>query len=131
METLQRQQILRGWMRGFGLLLLVYMAAYALSMWALLAAPHGILRSLLVLAPVVPGLLLIANGVLAYQRCDEFVRQYILKSAAASAVAVAVATLLYAYLELIGLPHLNIGIVHAIGWPVFCWQMVRLMRMSP
>lgn len=131
METSERQQILRSWMREFGLLLLLYMAAYAVSIWALMGAARGTSRWLLILAPVVPGLLLIANGVRAYRRCDEFVRQYILKAAAASAVVVAVVTLLYGYLELTGLPHLNIGVVHVIGWPVFCWRMVQLIRMTP
>jgi hypothetical protein len=86
------------------------------------------MRTLLVLFPVLPGLGLLWNTVRAYQMSDEFVQREILLAAALAALVTAVWTLVYAYLEPLGFPHLNVGFVHTFGWPVFLWRMIRLMR---
>lgn len=125
----ERKKILAVWFRQFGVLLLIYLAAYAAAMWAILSLPAGMLRTLLVLAPVVPGLLMIWRAVVNYRRCDEFLRIKVLEATAQTAVFTAVWTLIYAYLEPLGFPHLNVGFVHTFGWPVFCWPMIMLMRM--
>ena len=130
METTERKILLIAWMRLFGWLFLVYLVAYVAAMWALMTQPPGTARTLLVLAPVLPGLGLVWNTVRAYQRSDEFVRHEILFAAALAAVVTAVWTLIYAYLEPLGFPHLNVGFVHTFGWPVFIWRMIRLMRLS-
>ncbi len=118
------------WMRQFGWLFLLYIAAYVAAMWALATLPAGATKSLLVLSPVLPGLAMIWNTALAYRRSDEFVRHEILYAAALAALVTAVWTLVYAYLEPLGFPHLNVGFVHTFGWPVFIWRMIRLMRLS-
>jgi hypothetical protein len=117
-------------MRQFGWLFLVYLLAYVGAMWALMTLPAGAAKTFLVLAPVIPGLGMIWNTVRAYGASDEFVQREILLAAALAALVTAVWTLVYAYLEPLGLPHLNVGFVHTFGWPVFLWRMIRLMRMS-
>ena len=130
MDTTERRTLLIAWMRGFGWLFLIYLVAYCVAMWTLVTLSAGAAKSLLVLAPVIPGLGLIWTTVRAYQRSDEFVQREILFAAALAALVTAVWTLIYAYLELLGFPHLNVGFVHTFGWPVFIWRMIRLMRMS-
>lgn len=128
-DPIERKLMLAGWMRQFGLLFLIYLIAYSAAMWALLSLPAGAPRTLLVVAPIVPGLLMIWKTVQNYRRCDEFLRQRILEAVAQAAVFTAIWTLIYAYLEPLGFPHLNLGIVSTFGWLIFCWQMIRLIRM--
>jgi len=82
-----------------------------------------------IIAPIVPGAAMIWNVVRSYRASDEFVRLQILEAAAVTALFTAFWTLAYAFLELLGLPHISVGFVHTFGWPVFIWKMVRLMRM--
>jgi hypothetical protein len=117
------------WLRQFGVLLLIYLVAYGAAMWALVSLPAGTTRTSLIILPIVPGLLMIWRGIVNYRHCDEFLRHKILEATALSAVFTAVWTLIYAYLEPLGFPHLNVGFVHTFGWPIFCWQMIRLLRM--
>jgi len=57
------------------------------------------------------------------------VQREVLIAAALAALVTAVWTLVYAYLEPLGFPHVNVGFVHTFGWPVFIWRMVRLLRL--
>ena len=130
MEAAERRQMLILWMRQFGWWVLVYLVAYAAAMWALFNLAPGTERTLLVLAPIPPGLLLIWSTLRAYRIADEFVQREILLAATQAALFTAVWTLIYAYLEPLGFPHLNVGFVHTLGWPIFLWRMVRLMRLQ-
>jgi hypothetical protein len=129
-EQVEFRLLLRFWMRQFGWWFLVYLLAYAAAMWSLVNLPAGPVRSLIVLSPIVPGLAMIFATVIAYRKGDEFVQREVLIAAALAALVTAVWTLVYAYLEALGLPHLNVGFVHTFGWPVFLWRMVRLMRLK-
>jgi hypothetical protein len=128
-DATERKLILASWLRQFGLLVLLYLVAYGAAMWALFTLPPGTPRTLLVVSPIAPGLLMIWRTIVNYRRCDEFMRLKILEATAQAAVFTAVWTLIYAYLEPLGFPHLNVGFVHTFGWPIFIWQMVSLMRM--
>lgn len=130
MEATERRKFFALWMRHFGWWLLLYLSAYAAAMWAILNLPQGTPRTVLVLAPILPGLMLIWSTVRAYRAGDEFVQREVLLAAALAALVTAVWTLIYAYLEPLGFPHLNMGLVHTIGWPVFLWRMIRLMRLQ-
>jgi hypothetical protein len=123
----QRWQALKGWGVEFGIALAIYLIAWAAAIWATVSLPAGVPRTALIIAPIAPGLFLIWNAVRWYSRCDEFVRLRILQSTAVVAVFTASWTLVYSYLELLGLPHLTVGTVHALGWPVFVVAMVRLI----
>jgi len=129
MDHIEFRLLLRYWLWQFGWWFLVYLLAYGAAMWALLNLQPGPLRTLLVLSPTVPGLAMICATVIAYRRGDEFVQREVLIAASLAALVTAVWTLIYAYLEPLGLPHVNVGFVHTFGWPVFIWRMVRLMRL--
>jgi hypothetical protein len=129
-DATERRLFFDMWMRLFGWWFLFYLVAYGAAMWALLHLPAGPLRSCLVLSPITPGLGMLLGTVQAYRRSDEFVQREILFAAALTALVTAIWTLIYAYLEPLGFPHLNVGFVHTFGWPVFIWRMVRLMRLG-
>ena len=129
MDAAERKQLFFLWIRQFGCWFLAYLLGYAGAMWALLSLPPGAVRTALVIAPILPGLGLIWSTVAAYRRADEFVQREILVAASQAALFTAVWTLAYAFLEPLGLPHLNMGLVHTFGWPVFIWRMVQLMRL--
>jgi hypothetical protein len=99
-------------------------------MWAQHAAIAGWLRAVLTVLPIIPGLALLWSAVSSYRRCDEFVQQSILKAAALAAFVTAVWTLIYTYLQPLGLPWLPVGVIHAIAWPIFVWKMVRVIRIG-
>jgi hypothetical protein len=127
-EISERRLFLAAWMREFGITLIFYIAAYGGAIWAALALPPGAMRTVLVLLPIAPGLFLILCAVRSYRKSDEFIRLRVLQASALCTVVTAIWTLAYSYLELVGLPHLNIGVIHGIAWPLFVVQMVRLMR---
>jgi hypothetical protein len=125
----ERKQLFIVWIRQFGAWFVLYLLGYAGAMWALLDLRPGAARTALVITPILPGLGLLWSTVAAYRRADEFVQREILLAAAQAALFTAVWTLAYAFLEPLGLPHLNMGFVHTFGWPVFLWRMVKLMRL--
>jgi len=129
MEPVEFRLLLRFWLRQFGWWFFAYLLAYAAAMWALLSLEAGPLRTVLVLSPITPGLAMVFATVVAYRRGDEFVQREILIATAMAALVTAVWTLVYAYVEALGFPHVNVGFVHTFGWPVFLWRMVRLMRL--
>jgi hypothetical protein len=128
--SLDRKQLFALWLRQFGGWLALYLLAYAGAMWGAFNLAPQPLRTALIVSPIVPGAAMIWNAVRSYRASDEFVRLKILEAVAVTAVFTAFWTLAYAYLELLGLPHLSVGFVHTFGWPVFIWKMVRLMRMQ-
>jgi hypothetical protein len=104
-----------------------YWCAWGICVWAQLYMPAGSVRTVLILLPILPGVLIIAVGIWQYQVCDEYIRLRVLKAATATAVITAVWTLAYSYLEVVGLPRLSMMWVSNIGWLVFVFLMIRLM----
>lgn len=89
--------------------------------------PHGTGRSVLVLAPILPGLLTYAVVVWLYRATDEYIRLRMLMAAATSALGTGALAFVYTYLELIGFQRLSMAWVHNLGWALFVIQMLRLM----
>jgi hypothetical protein len=81
--------------------------------------PAGSARNLVVLAPVLTALLGAAVVYWVYRSCDEYVRQRILKCAAATGIVMMFATLIYFLLELNGQARLSMIAVNLLGWTVF------------
>src|SRR6266436_209363 len=99
----ETRRVLVGWVRHFGLAMAVYIATLAASRWAATSEPAGPLRTALILLPILPGLALIGLTVRSYRLCDEFIRLRILQAAALAAIVVAVFSLIYCFLEPLGL----------------------------
>lgn len=122
----ETRRILMGWARQFSLLLIIYVGLIVIAAIEL-NTRHGPVRSALILAPVLPGLALIWQTVRAYQRCDEYIRLRILQAAAMAAVVVAVLSLVYYFLELLGYPWISMAWVTNVVWAVFVLNMVKLL----
>ncbi len=120
------RRFLIGWLRQFGFVMLVYIAALSVSAWTAKSDAASAFRTALILAPIVPGLALIGLTVRAYSLADEFIRLRIAQAAAVAATVTAVFALVYFYLELVGMPRLSTAWTSNIIWVVFVAQMVRL-----
>ena len=123
-----RKLFIAAWFRTVGWGVGLYLVLYAAAMHAVLSMSAGLERTALILLPIAPGIYIIASTIRITRRCDEYIRLRVLQAVGVTAAVTAIWTLAYAYLELLGLPHLSVGLVHAVGWPVFIVQMVRLMR---
>lgn len=85
---------------------------------------HGIVRAVLVLAPIMPGLLIFAVSYWLYKTCDEYIRLRTLQAATVTAVIVAVLSMIYFFLELLGFPRLSAMWIHIVGWSLFDAQIL-------
>lgn len=123
----ETKQVLIGWSKQFGVVFAIYLAALAVATAALRGNISGTLGTLLVLAPIFPGLLLIAFTVRSYRRCDEFIQRRILQSASLITVILAALSLVYCFLEPLGAPRLSAAWLSGIIWGLVVVQMVRLI----
>jgi hypothetical protein len=129
MGTMQAEtrQALVGWVRHFGLTMAVYIATIAASRWVATSESASPLRTALILTPILPGLALLGLTVRSYRLCDEFIRLRILQAASLAAMVVAAFSLIYFFLELLGLPRLSTAWFSNIVWAVFVAGMLRLI----
>ena len=111
----------------FGLAFLVYLVALGTAIWAFTSVATGSLRTALIVAPILPGLTLIGLTLRSYRLCDEYIRLRTLQAAAITVLVVAVFSLVYSFLELLGLPRLSAAWFSNIVWLVFVPQMLRLI----
>lgn len=123
----ETRQALSSWIRQFALAMALYIATLVTATWALASVNTRPIRTALVLAPILPGLSLIGLTIRAYRQCDEFIRLRILQAAALAALVVAAFSLIYFFLELLGLPHLSAAWIFNSLWAIFMAQMVKLM----
>jgi len=105
---------------------LAYWLTLGMSIWGLTQMPRGSVRTLLILFPIVPGLLMFALTGWLYRASDEYIRLRMLAAAAVSAFVVGAFVFVYGHLELIGFQHLSMAWVHNLGWALFVIQMLRL-----
>lgn len=118
---------MQDWIRQFGLVMMVYIAAIATCAWASTVEVAGPVRTVLILTPILPGLALIGLTVRAYRLCDRIIQLRMLQAAALAAIVVAVFAMVYFFLELLGLPRLSTAWISNIVWAVFVAQMIRLI----
>ena len=104
-----------------------YWCALGVAVWAYIVMPHGSIRTVLILAPILPGLLIFAVTYWQYKACDEYVRLRTLQAATLTAAIVAILAMIYFFLELLGFPRLSMMWVQIIGWSIFDAQMLHLM----
>jgi hypothetical protein len=121
------QRILVSWLRLFGIGLIAYVAAVSAAACLSTVLGPGAVRNTAILLPLLPGLYLLGVTIRMYRRCDEYVRLRVLHAVAGAAVVTAAWTLVYAFLESVGLPRIDIGWVSNIGWAAFAVLMLRFM----
>ena len=107
-----------------------YWCTLAMAIWGSAYLPQGSTRTVLIMTPILPGLLTVAVAYWVYRACDEYVRSRILRCIATTAVIVAVCTLSYFVLELLGSPRLSMLWVNLFGWSIFNLQMLYVIFRS-
>jgi hypothetical protein len=107
-----------------------YWCSVAAAVWAYIAMPYGAVRTVLILTPILPGLLIFAVTHWLYSVCDEYIRLRTLQAAARTAVIVAILSMAYFFLELLGYPRLSTMWLLLVGWSVFDAQMLWLMSLE-
>jgi hypothetical protein len=126
MQTETRQQ-LDAWLRTYSIPMALYLAAFAIAIWSSISGPADAKRTILVLAPIVPGLWLIWLGIRAYRQSDDYIRQRIEQSAALAGAAAAILALVFSFLELAGLQRPSAVWLWNFMCVVFVLQMLKLM----
>jgi hypothetical protein len=107
-----------------------YWCSLALAIVSYRYYPPSSTRTLVVLTPVLPALLIVAVTYWVYQDCDEYIRFRILRSVAITAIVVAFGTLAWFILELFGYPRLSALWVNLVGWSLFNVQMLYILFRS-
>ena len=107
-----------------------YWTTLGMAAWLWHSMPEGIVRSSLVLSPVLLALLIVANAYWIYEACDEFIRLRILKCVVVTAIVVAASTLGYFFMELLGFPRLSMLAIHLFGLSVFNLSMLYVVIRS-
>ena len=107
-----------------------YWTTLGAAAWAWRYIPAGVVRSSLVLIPVLLALLIAANTFWIYDACDEFIRLRILKCVVITAIVVTSCTLGYFFMELGGFPRLSMLTVNLFGWSVFNLLMLHVIFRS-
>src|SRR5215470_10867609 len=107
-----------------------YWSSLVVAVWGYAYMPQGSIRTVLILTPILPALLIVATAYWVYRACDEYVRARILTAVAYTAAIVACATLSYFVLELFGFPRVSMLWINLIGWSLFNLQMLYVIFRS-
>jgi hypothetical protein len=100
----------------------------AVAIWAHAYLPAGSVRTVLILTPILPGLIILWLSYYFYEASDEYIRFRVLKAGTLTALTLALFTLVYSFLELLGFPRLSAAWIALLGWSVFVIQMLVLYR---
>lgn len=107
-----------------------YWCSLALAIYSYGYYPPSNTRTVLVLTPVLPALLIVAVAYWIYQDCDEYIRLKILRAVAVTAIIVSFGTLICFILELFAYPRLSALWVNLVGWSLFNVQMLYVLFRS-
>jgi hypothetical protein len=122
------RDVKRKYFQELGGALAIYIAVLFGSLTLAKGVDSAAVRTLLLLAPLVPVVLAVWAIARQFRRMDEFVRLQSLESVAIAAAVTAGWTLTYGFLESAGFPKLSMFWV----WPVmgFVWGLHSCLRMA-
>jgi hypothetical protein len=122
------RDVKRKYFQELGGALAIYVAVLFGSLTLAKGVDSAAVRTLLLLAPLVPVVLAVWAIARQFRRMDEFVRLQSLESVAIAAAVTAGWTLTYGFLESAGFPKLSMFWV----WPVmgFVWGLHACLRMA-
>jgi hypothetical protein len=89
--------------------------------------PAGSVRTFVIVTPILTAFLCVAVACWLYEACDEYLRFRLLRSVVITAVIVAVCTLGYFFLELLGFPRQSMLWVGILGWSAFNLQLLLVI----
>jgi hypothetical protein len=114
---------------------LAYWSSLAGAALSVVYIPPGSVRTFVILTPLLTAILCAAVTSWVYSACDEYVRAKILRAITITALAVALGSLGYFCLELLGFPRLSMIWVSILGWSAFNLQLLfvifRASRSDP
>jgi len=119
-----------GWSRRVGLPMAAYVVVLVASMWLLRSTPPASSwRIPLALAPIVPIVFVVRNGIRATREMDELEQRIALEGAAFAQTTMIVSAIAYGFLQAVGFPAVNamflgLGLValSTIGRRVAAWK---------
>lgn len=119
-------KVIRRYMRELGSAFFLYAVVLAISIGVGAPMPKGVGRTLLLVSPMLPFLLIVWAIVRQIRRADEYCRLQTLESIAIAAGVTAGLTFTYGFLENAGFPRLSMFTV----WPVMgaVWFVVAMVR---
>ena len=89
--------------------------------------PAGSIRTFVILTPLLTAILCACVASWVYSACDEYVRAKILRSITITALVIALGSLVYFCLELLGFPRQSMIWVSILGWSVFNLQLLYVI----
>jgi len=103
---------------------LAYWSSLACAALSVFYIPPGSVRTFVILTPVLTAVLCASVAGWVYSACDEYVRARILRAVTITALAVALGSLAYFCLELLGYPRQSMLWVSILGWSAFNLQLL-------
>ena len=106
---------------------LAYWSSLAGAAMSVVYIPAGSIRTFVILTPLLTAILCAAVASWVYSACDEYVRAKILRAVTITALAIALGSLGYFCLELLGFPRQSMIWVGIVGWSVFNLQVLYVI----
>jgi hypothetical protein len=114
---------------------LAYWSSLVGAVMSVVVIPAGSIRTFVILTPFLTAILCACVASWVYAACDEYVRAKIMRSIAITALVVALGSLGYFCLELLGFPRQSMIWVSILGWSAFNLQVLiviwRAWRSEP
>lgn len=101
-----------------------YWSSLACAALSVLYIPPGSVRTFVILMPIMAAVLCVSVTRWLYTACDEYLRIRLLRSVTITALVVALGSLAYFCLELLGLPRQSMIWVGIVGWSAFNLQVL-------
>ena len=122
---MNQHQAKRRYFKELGIALALYVVLLAAALWLSLDMPSGMLRTVVLLTPMLAFLLALRAVVRAVRRSDEFIRKTTLEHLAIAAAVTAGVTFTYGFLEIAGFPKLSMFAV----WPLMggVWALTTIV----
>jgi hypothetical protein len=101
-----------------------YWCSLACAALSVLYIPAGSARTFVILMPIMAAVLCVAVTSWLYAACDEYLRTRLLRCVTITALIVALGSLGYFCLELLGFPRQSMIWVSILGWSAFNLQVL-------
>jgi hypothetical protein len=101
-----------------------YWSALACAVLSVNYIPPGSIRTFVILVPILAAILCVSVAGWLYTACDEYLRARLLRAVTVTALVVALASLGYFCLELLGFPRQSMIWVSILGWSAFNLQLL-------
>jgi len=103
---------------------LAYWSSLACAALSVTYIPPGSVRTFVILMPIMGALLCASCASWLYAACDEYLRARILRAVTITALLVALGSLGYFCMELLGFPRQSMIWVGILGWSAFNLQLL-------